>query len=217
MEIINFIFRLGVVFAIFGFIWGIIQIMYTIVRATAVKSIGEDYLVKMVKYFFLVDVTFIFAYNKELNINQLITTALILMMYFIGKLQNQQNKISMIQMAMNQLPKKEIKFDLKAEIIVISMSVGFFIWFIFYPQFSQNPVSIWFHDSIIDIENTPIFGFFFKVIGFIFIFNMFTKMMNGISQIVSGKPMFGRKPPFNNDQQNETKDDSKFDDFEELD
>ena len=57
MELINFIFRLGVVFAIFGFIWGIIQIGYNLLRAGSKKSIGEDYLIKTVKYFFLVDVT----------------------------------------------------------------------------------------------------------------------------------------------------------------
>ncbi len=214
MELINFIFRLGVVFAIFGFIWGIFQIGYSLLRAGSTKSIGEDYLIKMVKYFFLVDVTSIFCFDNELNMNQLIITALILLTYFIGKLQNQQNKLVMFQMVANGLPKQEVKFDLKAEVVVIIMSVGFFIGFMFFPQYAQNPVSIWFHDSIINIEDTPIFGFIFKVIGFIFIVNLFFKMLNGFSQILSGKPL--TQNVNNKKDSNDSNDDSKFDDFEEL-
>lgn len=212
MELINFIFRLGVVFAIFGFIWGIFQIGYSLLRAGTTKSIGEDYFIKLIKYFFLVDVTSIFCFDNELNTNQLIITALILLTYFIGKLQNQQNKLVMFQMVANGLPKQEIKFDLRAEVTVIIMSILFFIGFMFYPQYTQNPVSIWFHDSIINIEDTPIFGFIFKVIGFIFIINLFFKMLNGFSQIISGKPITQR----GNDTTKSNEDDTKFDDFEEL-
>lgn len=212
MELINFIFRLGVVFAIFGFIWGIFQIGYSLLRAGSTKSIGEDYFIKLIKYFFLVDVTSIFCFDNELNTNQLIITALILLTYFIGKLQNQQNKLVMFQMVANGLPKQEVKFDLRAEVTVIVMSILFFIGFMFYPQYTQNPVSIWFHDSIINIEDTPIFGFIFKVIGFIFIINLFFKMLNGFSQIISGKPITQR----GNDTTKSNEDDTKFDDFEEL-
>lgn len=214
MELINFIFRLGVVFAIFGFIWGILQIGYNLLRAGSKKSIGEDYLIKTVKYFFLVDVTSIFCFDNELNMNQLIITALILLTYFIGKLQNQQNKIVMFQMIANGIPKQEVKFDLKTEVVVIIISIGFFIGFIFFPQYTQNPVSVWFHDSIINIENTPIFGFIFKVIGFIFIINLFFKMLNGFSQIITGKPL---TQTVNNKRNNkDSNDETKFDDFEEL-
>ncbi len=212
MELINFIFRLGVVFAIFGFIWGIFQIGYSLLRAGSTKSIGEDYFIKLIKYFFLVDVTSIFCFDNELNTNQLIITALILLTYFIGKLQNQQNKLVMFQMVANGLPKQEVKFDLRAEVTVIVMSILFFIGFMFYPQYTQNPVSIWFHDSIINIEDTPIFGFIFKVIGFIFIINLFFKMLNGFSQIISGKPITQR----GNDTTKSNENDTKFDDFEEL-
>ena len=211
MEQINFIFRLGVVFAIYGFLWGILQLGYNIVRSGAKKSIFEEYSLKILKYFFLVDVVFIFGFDSQININQQIITALILLTYFISKLQNQQNRLAMFQMVTNGLPKKEEKFDIKAEIIVIVFAISFFIGFMLFPQYAQNPLSNWFHDSIIDIEDTPVFGFIFKVIGFIFIFNMFSKMLIGFSQLLSGTP-FNKKTSINK----ETKENNKFDDFEEI-
>ena len=213
MELINYIFRLGVVFAIYGFLWGIIKIGYSILKATSPISILEDYILKMIQYFILVDVTFIFGSHNELNINQLIITALILLTYFVGKLQNKQNKTKMFQMVTNGFPKKETKFDLKAEIVVIVMSITVFIGFIFFPQYAKNPISEWFYESIINIEDTPVFGFIFKVIGFIFVLNMFIKMINGFSQLISGKAFYERKNQYD---QNNKKENNDFDDYEEL-
>ena len=213
MELINFIFRLGVVFAIYGFLWGIIKVGYNILRATSPISMLEDYTLKMIQYFILVDVTFIFGFHNELNLSQLITTGLILLTYFIGKLQNQQNKTILFQMVTNGFPKKETKFDLKAEIVVIVMSITVFIGFIYFPQYAKNPISEWFYESILNIEDTPVFGFIFKVIGFIFVINMFIKMINGLSQLISGKAYFETGNKFKKTDKEENND---FDDFEEL-
>lgn len=213
MELINFIFRLGVVFAIYGFLWGIIKIGYNLLRATSPISIFEEYILKTIQYFILVDVTFIFGFHNELNTNQLIITGFILLTYFIGKLQNQQNKTILFQMVTNGIPKKETKFDLKAEIIVITMSITVFIGFIFFPQYAKNPISEWFYESILNIEDTPVFGFIFKVIGFIFIINMFLKMINGLSQLISGKAYFETGNKY---KKNEKEENNDFDDFEEI-
>jgi hypothetical protein len=213
VELINFIFRLGVVFAIYGFLWGIIKIGYNLLRATSPISIFEEYILKTIQYFILVDVTFIFGFHNELNTNQLIITGFILLTYFIGKLQNQQNKTILFQMVTNGIPKKETKFDLKAEIIVITMSITVFIGFIFFPQYAKNPISEWFYESILNIEDTPVFGFIFKVIGFIFIINMFLKMINGLSQLISGKAYFETGNKY---KKNEKEENNDFDDFEEI-
>jgi hypothetical protein len=215
VELLNFIFRLGVVFAIFGFLWGVILLGYNLLRTGNEKSFLEEYLIKMMKYFILVDVTFIFGFENELNINQLITTSLILLTYFVGKLQNKQTKTMVFKMVSNGLQQKEVKFDIKAEIAVISMSITIFIGFIYFPQYAENSISKWFHESIINIEDTPIFGFIFKVIGFVFIINLFSKMINGFSQIISGKPILQRNNQFKKNDDSE--ENNKFDEFEELD
>ena len=131
LEILNIIFRLGVVFAIFGFIWGFFQLIYNVLRGRKTQKIGETYLVKAIKYFFLVDVTFLFTMaSNEINVNQLIITCLVLVAYFVGKLQNQQKKMMMFQMVSNGMRQDLNKFNLKAEIGVIVFAVLFFVGFI---------------------------------------------------------------------------------------
>ena len=105
MELFQFIFRLGVVFAIFGFIWGLINLLIMLISAGRKRQIGEIYIVKAVKYFFLVDVTFLICINGEFTsfnaTSQLVFGTIVLLMYFTGKLQNSQSKQRMFQVATN--------------------------------------------------------------------------------------------------------------------
>ncbi len=216
MELFNFIFRLGVVFAIFGFLWGIIQIGYQLLRAGSVKSIAEDYVIKMIKYFFLVDVTFLFCTeDNDININQLIITALVLLTYFIGKLQNQQNRVESFKIIANGIAKNSIRFDIRAEIFVISFAILFFTGFTFYPQYASNPISIWFCESIDSINNAAFFGFIFKIIGFFFLINMIMKMVNAFSMILAGKPLTSRRSS-GSKKDDSDRNNNRFDDYEEI-
>ena len=187
----NFVFRLGVLFAIYGFIWGIIEIAVTILNSGRKKTIFEVYLIKGIKYIFLVDVTFLFCLDidkQNISLYNLIMAGLILLTYFIGKLQNKQNRLAMFQMMGNGMVKTDKTFNVKAEIGVISIALIVFALFIPYPEIANNPISIWFHESILKIEDTPIFGFIFKVIGFFFLVGMISKMLNAFTFLISGRP-----------------------------
>ena len=72
---------------------------------------------------------------------------------------------------------------------------------------------MWFQRSILDIESTVIIGFIFKIIGFFFLLGMIFKMLNALNYLISGKPLFDIKSRFSNMNK---KDDTHFDDFEEL-
>ena len=216
MEILNIIFRLGVVFAIFGFIWGFFQLIYMLLRGRNTQNIGEVYLVKAIKYFFLVDVTFLFTMDSnEINVNQLIITCLVLVAYFVGKLQNQQKKMMMFQMVSNGMRQDLNKFNLKAEIGVIVFAVLFFVGFIFFPEYAKNPLSIWFHQNILDIEKAAILGFIFKVIGFFFLVNIIMKMINAFTLLLSGAPIV-QSSASTSFQNEKPKKEDEFDDYEEL-
>lgn len=223
MKFIDFAFRLGVIFAIFGFLWGILHLILGILRAGRPKSIVEVYSLKFVQYFFLVDVTFLFCVQKDnvtvLLPNELIMAGLILLLYFTGKLQNQQNQSLIIQVSGNAVPNMQPPlFNLRAEITVIVLSLAIFVAFALYPLYAQNPVSIWFYDSILQIEKTPVFGFIFKVIGFFVLMGILVKLVNGLSYLFSGAPLISVQrasrnggPGKKNDE-----DENKFDDFEEI-
>lgn len=223
MELLNFIFRLGVVFAIYGFLWGIFEIGYRIITSGRERTIGEVYLLRGIKYVFLADVTFLFCIDggvSKMNYtNQLIIAGIVLLTYFLGKLQNNQNRLRMFKVFMNgrmQLPKQLTTFNMRAEVFVIALAVLIFTAFNFAPQYASNPISVWFYESITDIEDTPVFGFIFKVIGFFFLLNMISKMVNTIGFLLSG----GKTPksPFDelNNDDKDSKDDDDYDPWEEV-
>lgn len=218
MELLNFIFRLGVLFAIYGFIWGIFEIGISFLSAGRKRTVSEEYVIKAVKYIFLVDVTFLFCLDLEkenISVYNLTMAGLILLTYFIGKLQNKQNQLAMFQMMGNGgVPKIVNNFNIKAEIGVITLAIATFVVFIFLPEFAKNPISIWFHESILNIEDTPIFGFIFKVIGFFFLISMIVKMLNAFMYLLSGKPLVQATSTFQ--KFDKKKKDDDFDDFEEL-
>lgn len=217
MELLNFIFRLGVVFAIFGFLFGLFEIGLTLLNSGRKKTMMEVYVIKLIKYLFLVDVTFLFCMDlsgEEISQYNLVVTTLVLLTYFIGKLQNKQQQQAMFNMMGNGMMQPFSNFNLKAEISVISVAIGLFIFFIFMPELASNPASIWFHESILNIEDTPVFGFIFKVIGFFFLISMIFKMINAFTYLVSGKAFIQARSGIG--KMTEKKKDDDFDDFEEI-
>lgn len=212
MDLLNFIFRLGVVFAIFGFIWGLINLGLRLFSMGRRRQIGEVYIVKAAQYLLLVNVTFLICYDqniKGLDVNsQMIFGSMILLMYFVGKLQNNQNRQTFFKIYTNGALQNDFGFNLKAEIGVIILSIGLFIFFWFYPMYAENAISLWFQRAILNIEDTPIFGFVFKVIGFFFLINIIMKVINSITLLLSGRI-------FDNNSNNR-QDDNHFDDYEEI-
>lgn len=217
MDLLNFIFRLGVVFAIFGFLFGIFEIGLAFLSAGRKKTTIETYGIKLIKYLFLVDVTFLFCMDisgEQISQYNLVVTTLVLLTYFIGKLQNKQQQQAMFSMMANGKINSFGNFNLKAEVAVISIAIVLFISFIFMPELASNPASLWFHESIMNIEDTPVFGFIFKVIGFFFLISMIVKMLNAFTYLASGKAFIQARTGFG--KFNDKKKDDEFDDFEEM-
>jgi hypothetical protein len=218
VKFIEFAFRLGVIFAIFGFIWGVFQILLTILRGLRQKTIIEEYSLKFIQYFFLVDVTFLFCIKDqtegELLLTELLLAALILLLFFIGKFQNQQNRTNLLKFAGNNANKYQSLFNLPAEITIIAINIAAFVFFIFNPTYANNPISKWFYINILDIEKTFFFGTIFKIIGFFVLLGILFKLLNGFAFLLSGKPLFSIQSRFQS--KNKKEDEDLFDDFEEL-
>lgn len=219
VKFLDLAFRLGVVFAIFGFLWGILNFFLKLLRAGRPKTIVEEYLLKFLQYFFLVNVTFLFCVQKNnasiLMPQELILAGLILILYFTGKLQNNQNRLMLFQMSGANLQQFQSLFNLRGEIIVITLSMAYFVALIFFPEYAANPISDWFYESILDIETTPVFGFIFKVIGFFVLLGILSKLANGFAFLITGAPLITVNRQFKRTEKDENKED-RFDDFEEL-
>ena len=92
MNLLKFAFLMGVMFAVFGFLWGFVRLAITFLRPKQIeKNMIEEYSVKFLQYFFLIDVTFLFCLHQNnteyILPYELYTGALILVLYFVGKLQ----------------------------------------------------------------------------------------------------------------------------------
>jgi len=214
MELLNLIFKLGVFFSIYGFLWFFIDLGLTFLAGGRKRTTVEIYLLKGIKYAFLVNVTFLFSVdlNKHhINFYNLMPSALILITYFIGMLQQKTRQ----QVFMGQFVKSQtaVGINIKSEIFLITLCSFLFFGLLWYPQFAENAVALWFQKSILDIESTVIIGFIFKIIGFFFLLGMIFKMLNAVNYLISGKPLFDIKSRFSNMNK---KDDTHFDDFEEL-
>ena len=215
MDLLNLIFKLGVLFSIYGFLWFFIDLGLTFLAAGRKRTTVEIYLLKGIKYAFLVNVTFLFSVdlNKHhINFYNLMPSALILITYFIGMLQQKTRQ----QVFMGQFAKSQtaVGINIKSEIFLITLCSFLFFGLLWYPQFAENAVALWFQKSILDIESTVIIGFIFKIIGFFFLLGMIFKMLNAVNYLISGKPLFDIKSRFS--RTNEEKNDKHFDDFEEL-
>lgn len=210
MEFFNLIFRLGVVLAIFSFIWGFIKIGLTILRGGMPLSAPMNIGIKTLQYLLLAEVTIIFCTSDNGDyLAEAVTTGLILLMYFIGKMQNQRLKFMMVQFQGHGLnvPNKP---NMKAELGVIILAMALFTFLVINPVFAENQVSNWFYTSIKDIETTPVFGFIFGIVGFFFSLSIIFRMVNSISMILSGKAFEKQASEESNEQSD------KFDDFEEI-
>ena len=132
MNIFNTIFNLGVLFAVYGFIWFFIDLLMKFIISNRKQKTSEIYFSKAIKYIFLANVTFLFGLeNNQINWQNLALSGLILLLYFIEKLQkNEKKAVLMNQFSGFTNLGKNTVFNRKAEIIVNDEEESdLFIWF----------------------------------------------------------------------------------------
>ncbi|MFM7667043.1 MAG: hypothetical protein ACKO7D_02500 [Bacteroidota bacterium] len=220
MEVIHLIFKIGVLLAIYGFIWFFINLLISLATGGRKKTIGEVYFSKVVKSIFLVNVLFLYGLDdgqNEIDLFNMIVSGLVLILYFVGQMQKNEQQAAMMEKYSNLLRGigANSRFNKKAEIIVLSISVLFYTSLFYLPEFAKNPIALWFYETVTEIEKTPLIGFIFKIIGFFFLLSILVKIFNGFNYLISGKPFINVKTGFYSGSKKD-KDDDSFDDFEEI-
>lgn len=215
MELISLLFSLGVLFAIYGFIWFFIDAFIRLITVGRERSQFEIYLIKSVKYLFLVNVLVLFCFDKtssEITLLHIVPTLLIFCVYLIGRLQNDERR-SVFQLNFSRQQNfvgGTTTFNRRNEIMLIIGALIAFILLAFNKDYAQNNIAQWFYTSINDIEETAIIGYIFKFIGVLFLLSMIFKMISAFNYIINGKPLIDVKTFFGK----KKKDD--FDDYEEV-
>ncbi len=196
MEELIFVFRLGIAFSIFVFIWGIIMILVNLLRGFSSEARQiQQYVFRIIHNFLLVSVVANFIVSgkdatgqvAEISTANMVIGILVLALYLFGKLRKQT---VMSQLAKNQLYARLIPpVDLKLEIYLMVGSMVFFAICLFYPALVSNDVVNWFNDSIIAIYDTAILGWIFKIVAFFFLVNIILRAANVIGRLVTGQPI----------------------------
>lgn len=237
MEILKFIFHLGIVFAIFSFIWFFLMLGINLLMSGR-KTKFLNYLYKLAKYMFLSSVTARFIYEfagKDVTSKDgivfFIVGGLILLMYLVGKLQRQENMVQMQAMMSKMMPgMTPPMYDRKLEIAVIAIGLLNLAACLFYPAILSNTFINWFSETIHGIYEAPIIGFIFKIIGVFFLINVMVKGFTSIGRALgliappsqSGSSfnfnMFSNMQSGRNPyrEEEEQKDEDGFDKYEEV-
>ena len=218
MQLIDFIFELGVLFAVYGFLWGIFDIMIKALSAGRIRSVAEVYILRLIKYFFLVNVTFLFCFENNSSampeLSKFIFAGLILLTYFVGKLQQNKTKSVFFNIAGRGMPNTQNNFNFSAEAMIIGVSLAVFILFWFSPEYAINPIAEWFREKTIAMEKAPVFGFIFKIVGFFFLLSLIFKMVNTVLFFLNGGRL--KTPLHNNTGGDQLDNDDHFDDYDEV-
>jgi hypothetical protein len=124
-----------------------------------------------------------------------------------------EKKKLIFQFIGNAIPPKK-SFNMRAEIITITLSSIAFILMILFPTIAVNPIAEWFMNSIKRLEDMVIIGFFFKVFGFFFLVSVIMKVINALTLLLSGNLRVRMNATTHHSSGN--KENDQFDDFEEL-
>lgn len=228
MEILKFIFVLGINFSIFGFIWGLIMIVIRMFRAPGVPvNQGLDYTLRIIKYFLLVSVTANYVakfqgsdLDTSVGMTNLIVGTIVMALYLLGKL---QNRAVLSQLGQHPLFSRFANLvDPKVERFLLLGSIAYFVACLMYPQMVDNKLVNWFTDSIQSIYDTPVIGWIFKVIAFFFLINILLKAANVIGRLLNGQSLTnpGIKAEFKYRQErfdsDKSSNDNDFSDYEDV-
>ncbi|UKN01706.1 hypothetical protein K6119_18440 [Paracrocinitomix mangrovi] len=193
MEVLRFIFILGINFSIFSFIWGIIMFLLKLIQPP--QSQGQEgltYIFRIIKYFLLVSVTanFISVYEMgnagaKADTMHIVIGSIVMGLYLLGKLQNRHmmNQFAQHPMFSRMVP----KVDPKVEQFLLIGSVIYFVICLMYPGMVNNGLNNWFTQSIISIYEAPIIGWIFSFIAFFFLISILMRGANVVMRILNGQ------------------------------
>lgn len=196
MNILYFIFLLGINFVIFGFIWGIIKFGISAISGGIQKSEQSEYIFRITKYVLLVAVTanFVHNINQETELihsftARIIISSVVLGLYLLGKLEKRNQFSQFSAIGGNFINNFTTTFDPKVERFLILGSIAFFVLCLFFPEIVNNGLINWFSSAIQSLSNAFFIGFIFNIIAFFSIISIFMRGSNILGKLISGQPI----------------------------
>lgn len=243
MEILYYIFFLGIIYIVFSLIWFLLATLPKMILSRANSSEIENYIFKTLQYYFIGSLTFLSSVkfiNSEHSINNeysslfIVTGGFVLLLYLLGKME--RNK--MLFKFKSFVSKSTSDGVLKYEPHLIGFTMLLYAISIGNPILVDNQINSWFLDNILEFYHTPIIGWIIRFIGFFFLITIVFRGINTIRNLIqnaiafiTGKPikkqassnmfeqfqnMNNTKNPFENHPEKVDPEDDIYVDFEEI-
>ena len=243
MEILYYIFFLGIIYIVFSLIWFLLATLPKMILSRANSSEIENYIFKTLQYYFIGSLTFLSSVkfiNSEHSINNeysslfIVTGGFVLLLYLLGKME--RNK--MLFRFKSFVSKSTSDGVLKYEPHLIGFTMLLYAISIGNPILVDNQINSWFLDNILEFYHTPIIGWIIRFIGFFFLITIVFRGINTIRNLIqnaiafiTGKPikkqassnmfeqfqnMNNTKNPFENHTEKVDPEDDIYVDFEEI-
>ena len=197
MEIINYIFYLGINYITFSVIWFFLTSLPRLVIRSSISNTTSSYILKTIQYYLIAVITSAATLecmrkNSELSALFVFSGGFILFIYLAGKLE----KNKMLFLLKSLINKNQSSGILKYEphligLVMILYSLSFKLNIL-----TNNPLVFWFKENIDSIYKTPFLGSIISFFGIIFLLTMLLKgikTINNYSQkfisILTGKPI----------------------------
>ena len=204
MEIVKFVFFLGIVYIVFSIIWFLLAtIPKMLFKQTSSKNI-ESYILKTLQYYFIGSLTSLASLNfiTDNNITAesgplyIVTGGVVLFLYLAGKMERNKMLFHFKSFITKNFSTTILKYEphlIGFTMVLYALSIGI-------PNLVNNPINSWFLKSIHDFYDTPIIGWIIGFAGIFFLMTIFFRGINAIKKIllhvnslISGKPVEQKK------------------------
>jgi len=213
MDILKYIYLLGIVYIVFSILWFFISSLPKFLSGAFITNSFSNYTFKSVQYYLIAALTGVHTtqyIQNNPNLNSQIPFyitlgAIIIFLYLAGKT---DKAIMSVQVQSNN---KRIKLGgaLKYEPHIIGISILLFLASFNFPILTQNPVTEVLYAGIFNFYNTFFIHFIISIVGYFFLFSLFSRgfaatgrLVEFINHLITGKPLTQRKPknknPFGN-------------------
>jgi hypothetical protein len=201
MKTLEFIFKLGILFAAFAFLWFWIQLLVVVVIPNSIR-LQTRYFLQLLQSLFLGSLVLKFLYMEIPygSMDPLIFVGLLT--YFLYLIRNIKSNTAMMQVKVYSNLYEKLKTKNHWEWTVALISLTITTLGIFYPDAFESQTTLWFYRQTQSLMKTPILGWIFKIFGFFFVLGTLFRFLGALIWLVSPKRAA-----------NSTE---KFDDFEEL-
>ena len=173
MEILEFIFRLGIIFIVFGLVWGFFNLLFRLAIGLRPLHPAEEYIIKTIHLYVLASIsamqTSAFLRDGMPKVAIVIFGILTLFFYLTGRLE--RNKMS-IRVNNRMFSANAKEPDLRIEMLLIFAGLFYYSLCITNESIVHNNLNLWFFTVVNDLYDTPFLKWIFGFFGILFLVNI---------------------------------------------